>query len=90
MFAKPLSAFWAALVVAVCALSVVLISPLGAGSDDYIEYLKERSMLLQAPALEQAFSRQGAQWHHPYGLARPEDFLSLSSAWLSVYPAAII
>ena len=90
MFAKTLSAVGVVLVVAVCALSVVLLSPLGAGSDDYIEYLKQRSVLLQAPALEQAFSRQGAQWHHPYGLARPEDFLSLSSAWLSVYPAAII
>lgn len=56
----------------------------------YLEWLKERSMMLQSETLTQLFSGQGAQWRYSYGLSRPEDFLSLSSVWFTAYPSAMI
>jgi len=58
--------------------------------DDYIEWLKERSMYLQIDAMEAEFARQGGQWRHPYGLQRPEDFLSTASVWFSAYPSSLM
>jgi trehalose synthase len=59
-------------------------------SSEDVEWLTERSMLLQGPILERKFARRGQQWRHPYGRARPDDFLQRGSVWLAVYPEAIL
>jgi trehalose synthase len=79
---------------AVCLL-IGGVTPLGhlqafALSSEEIEWLRERSMLLQAPRLEKQFARGGQQWRYPYGRARPDDFLRRGSVWLAVYPDAVI
>jgi trehalose synthase len=55
-----------------------------------IDWLKERSMLLNAMALTAEIEGTGVQWLHAYGEARPEDFLEQASAWFAAYPEAII
>jgi len=59
-------------------------------SSEELEWLRERSILLQAPRLEKQFARGGQQWRYPYGRARPDDFLQRGSVWLAVYPDAVI
>ena len=73
-----------------CTLAMLLLGQPAPSSADDLEWFKEHSMLLQAPGLAKRFSGQGAQWRHPYALARPEDFVNTASVWFTAYPAAII
>ncbi len=55
-----------------------------------IEWLKDHSMLLRYDTLVRSFAGQSSQWHHAYGLSRPEDALNLSSVWLAAYPESLM
>jgi len=76
----------------VSAVLLLVSSPTGADSavGDEVNWLKQRSMLLDAERLRRDWEGSGKQWRHPYGVARPKDFLKASSAWLAIYPSAVI
>jgi trehalose synthase len=47
-------------------------------------------MVLRANELVAPLSGSGEQWQHPYGLARPGDFLDLAPVWFNAYPDSLI
>lgn len=69
----------------------IIVAPLSARSEDAaVSWLKQHSMLLQGEDLADQIEGTGTQWHTPYALARPDDFLEKASAWFAAYPAAIV
>ena len=59
-------------------------------TEDNIEWLKSRSMLLKYEPLVQSFAGRSIQWQYAYGRSRPEDALKLSSVWFAAYPDSLV
>jgi trehalose synthase len=57
---------------------------------DYVAWLKQRSMLSQAAPLAEQVSGRGLQWRHPYAKPQPKKVLAEAPVWFHAYPAATI
>jgi trehalose synthase len=56
----------------------------------YVEWLEQRSMLLQAQLLAQHFAGNSAQWQHSYGVPQPRSASAQASVWFTAYPASTV
>lgn len=57
---------------------------------DYVEWLRERSMLEHARRLTKRYVGQGRFWNNPYAEARPRAASAIASVWFTAYPASIV
>jgi maltose alpha-D-glucosyltransferase/alpha-amylase len=65
-------------------------APPTAGTDPYIQFLEERSMLFQAEQQAERISGEGVQWRNDYGKPEPGELVNTASVWLLYYPGSVI
>jgi trehalose synthase len=58
--------------------------------DDYLRWLRERSMLEAATQLARQVSGTGKLWQKPYALPQPRAASAAAPVWFTAYPAATI
>ncbi|WP_426502479.1 maltose alpha-D-glucosyltransferase [Dactylosporangium sp. McL0621] len=62
----------------------------GAGGDDYVEWLQDRSMLAKAERISGGFSGVPGVWQTPFGNPNPAAVMGRSSVWFTAYPPSMI
>jgi trehalose synthase len=59
-------------------------------TQDYINFLEQRSMLYQSDQEALRISGNGVQWRHSYGLPEPDQLIKTASVWVLYYPGSVI
>jgi trehalose synthase len=57
---------------------------------DYVDWLRERSMLEHTRRLTKRYVGQGRFWNNPYAEARPRAASAIASVWFTAYPASVV
>jgi trehalose synthase len=57
---------------------------------DYVSWLREQSMLVDAYEFAKQFSGQGSMWQNPYANPSPRAAIEKASVWFTAYPISMI
>jgi trehalose synthase len=60
------------------------------GNEDYVDWLREQSMLADASRIASQFSGIGSVWQSPYANPNPNVVTGKSSVWFTAYPMSMI
>src|SRR4028118_1657075 len=60
------------------------------GNADYVEWLKEQSMLADATPFATQFSGRGSMWQNPFAKPDPRAAVEKASVWFTAYPISTI
>jgi trehalose synthase len=58
--------------------------------EDYLRWLRERSMLEGGRALARSIAGSGRLWRHAFALPRPRAAAALAPVWFTAYPASTV
>ncbi|MCS6845099.1 MAG: maltose alpha-D-glucosyltransferase [Caldilineales bacterium] len=58
--------------------------------NDYIAWLRERSMLAAVAPIAARYAGQAVQWQRPYALAQPRAATAIASVWFTAYPGSVV
>ncbi len=64
-------------------------SPSG-DNPEYVDWLREKSMLADASTIATQFSGQGSMWQNPFAHPDPRAAIEKASVWFTAYPISMI
>ncbi len=57
---------------------------------EYVDWLREQSMLSDAESISEQFTGQGSMWQNPFAEPDPRSAVEKTSTWFTAYPISMI